>query len=906
MATAIVSPRKLSLTFPATGGSQTIQVDYDNATTIYPPDSFRIDDWFTVTKTSQGTESDGTVQHMYRVTMNPSVSPRTTTLEFSAVGSDGYKTTKGITIYQEAPTYSGEKSDIYVYNPPALFPHTKTTSGNITIAVGGSASKDGKKVLFWQNLTTSQSWITDFAYEESGSDDGETYYYYFSVALDANPSVNQRVGYCYADYICEDGEFGTATIQIRQEPYNGILFDGSNPLIWTAGNLSEASPKVTYTGVTNSDTIAQPPTISSGWNIVATYGTNLGSSYEIEYDINPTTYNVSDKDKVGTAFFQYTDKRSVHCGRTLYLNQKGTPYPFDIRYSDGSIITTEGIGVNKVKRIRKIPFSGGTLTLRCYFPFNKTISYSKLDGSYDWVRLNTNTGQIVTNTLGQTYTLTFAESKVTDVRSCKLQVEYESADGVKHYDEVQLFQDASDGSNLPPEITVDKTEYKVGADGTPDLSSENVYKARYVNLYPAQPTTTASWIHIGTPKILEGEMNSSNILWGFPVTYDENTSESARTATVTFSDSNGAYSKTINITQARFNKDIIITPDVPVEGGEYIGQIWKDVEYNFGTIDVVDYCIYRVKKVSIGVSTVERETLIYQGRSCIKPNETSNKILVNKICQDYLSTPELVKDTVAVIGGYEVFRLKTLYSEETLKTYKFVNDWSYTTDFKTGVLSHPILNDNTVYPKQYLPFTVFGAAEKVAVSYEIRYQYGATDDYGEPLRDWYGTKSLTNGVETEIFPVKSRMYGAEEYVIGDKHYPVVNDCKVNYVLYYVNPWGGYDWFPIKGKVVERDSVNQYTYTQNYNNTQWDFGKRRYLSEIHKKYTLNTHWLKEEESKRMWYLLESNVVYLHNLKTDEINPVIITANEVEYKQRTKTSSRISYQIEVELSQTRERL
>ena len=161
---------------------------------------------------------------------------------------------------------------------------------------------------------------------------------------------------------------------------------------------------------------------------------------------------------------------------------------------------------------------------------------------------------------------------------------------------------------------------------------------------------------------------------------------------------------------------------------------------------------------------------------------------------------------------------------------------------------------------------------------------------------------------TSLFPIKQRnpKDGVKSYVIDGVEYELCDNAKVEYVLYYINPWGGYDWFPIMGKVVESDELVQYTYNQNYNNTTLQFGKRRYLSEIHKKFELNTHWLREEESKRMWYLIQSNTVYLHNLKTDEVMPVIITDTKQEHKKRGLISNRISYQINVELSQTRERL
>ena len=155
-----------------------------------------------------------------------------------------------------------------------------------------------------------------------------------------------------------------------------------------------------------------------------------------------------------------------------------------------------------------------------------------------------------------------------------------------------------------------------------------------------------------------------------------------------------------------------------------------------------------------------------------------------------------------------------------------------------------------------------------------------------------------------MFPFEEKKNGAIAYSINNKIYTISDEC-VQYVLYYVNPWGGYDWFPIRGRVVEKDSMTAYTYTQNFNNQTWDFGKRRYLTEITKHFTLHTQWMSEDESSRMWYLLQSNTVYLHNLVEDKIYPVVITNTEQEHKKRL-LGTRISYQIEVDLSQNRERI
>ena len=442
-----------------------------------------------------------------------------------------------------------------------------------------------------------------------------------------------------------------------------------------------------------------------------------------------------------------------------------------------------------------------------------------------------------------------------------------------------------------------RTVIRVKADGTTE--SDSSIRVGYNNVVLSNPTITGSWITLGKGVDVTGVSTYEWVI-EHPLSFEENNGEE-RVGTIVFKGTapdGNVLTSTVTITQEAYSEPE--TPDIPVAGDEYCGPIWKDIEYNFGGADTVEYGIYTVTKVRLpgNAGMADYDVLIFKGRSCRRPNDLSNTILVNKICQSYMETPLLTKDAVGVGGGYKLFKLKSADGNTTYRTYRFVNDWSYGS-FNTGLLSKPILNNHSkVYKNQLLPFTVFGASEKVTIGYGII--------YGDGKPSWDNTKYVTNGVETEIFPYTGRTDGASGYYIGNRDYQVVEDCNVQYVLYYVNPWGGYDWFPIRGKVTETDNITQYSYIQNYNNQTWDFGKKRYLSEINKRFTLNTQWLTEDESSRMWYLLQSNTVYLHNLKENKIEPVVITATSQEHKKYSLKSTRISYQIEVELSQTRERI
>lgn len=797
---------------------------------------------------------------------------------------------------------------IYVYNGPVVLPQ-RGGSKAFSISIDGNAHKDGKRVTNWSNVRCSASWVTNVSYEDSNSDDGKTYSYNFYITATASNNTSQRYTIVYADYTLEDGTTGTASVYIYQEPNNNISKDCSNPLLFNWDNSKETiSPRFSYRGAAKETDILTPTVSNDYFTVYATAGGAEQEGFAEEYDIDARYCNALAEDRKATATFKYINpSTSVEQSYVIHLTQKGHPYPFGFTKQGGAEIGIVS-NINPLKIIRNIPFNSNTLTLECNYPF-LTGNYDIHFDSYnsDIATFTTSTNGRADGTLYNTIKVTFKENTSVYSRFVDLITSYTTKDGLSYTDTVRLMQDESDGTNIESQVTANINQLKFKWDGTKELY-DNITINYLGNINGYTNSVSADWITVGSGTIVENT-NGTNIKVNYPISVSKNETGVARTGTVTFSGdfNNGSKSFTLTVSQAKKTElDVYEPEDVPVESGEYCGPIWKDVEYNFGGTSQVDYSIYVVGRQRVGNTFVDIDTLIFTGRSCKRPNTNSNTILVNKICQSYMDTPTLDKDAVGVGGGYGVFKLKSADGSVEYKTYRFVNDWSYSKDFKVGALNHPILNSNEVIKGQYLPFTVFAAAESVAVMYGIVYDKDATDEYGQPLSNWTNVVYMKNGVETEMFPYKDRRWGAASYYIADLTFNVVADCNVKYVLYYVNPWGGYDWFPIKGKVTETDNITQYSYTQNYNNTTWEFGKKRYLSEIKKKYTLNTHWLTEDESSRMWYLMQSNTVYLHNLEEDTIEPVVITATSQEHKKYGMKSSRISYQIEVETSQTRERI
>lgn len=787
---------------------------------------------------------------------------------------------------------------LYVHNGPIVIPAKGTTTKQAVLVCD-------ENIKTWNKSTCGADWVTMIS-DDSDFEEG-LYYYYFTINCPFGNLGAEKYTTWSLEYTKNNNTTGSTRFYIYWEAGNGISNDSSNPITFSADGSDIASPRFFYKGIETWDTI-KAKSNSQYFTVSATAGGREESGYSEEYDIETPYVNVTGEDRISSATFSYTNPNtSVEENYILHLNQKACPYPFGITNSDGSEIGVVS-STNPLKIIRGISFKTPTITLLCNFPYNKgTFKIAADTYNSDIVTVTSSTNGYSDGTIYNVITVKFKENFDVYSRFVDIIASYTTTDGVGHSDTVRLMQNASDGSNIPAQIVCGVGKLNFRWDGTKEMY-DNVTINWIGNFTSKTVTPSDEWIRVSSGTFVESA-STTNSKWNYSINVEKNETGVARTGNVKFVGvtATGNVEFTLTVNQAKKSDlDDYDQPEIPVEGDEYCGPIWKDVEYIFGSSEMVEYSVYQTTKVRIGNTMADMDTLIFKGRSCRRPNDEANSILVNKICQNYIESPTLKKEAVGVGGGYGVFKLKSGEGTITYRTYRFINDWSYSNDFATGLLSRPILNDRTVYKNQLLPFTVFGAAEKVEVVYGINYKDGTTDDYGNAVPNYTNVVSIKNGVETEIFPYTGRTTGAESYVINDVVYPIGKDCEVQYVLYYVNPWGGYDWFPIKGRVDENDEITQYTYTQNYNNTTWDFGKRRYLCNIKKKYSLNTNWLKEEEAERMWYLLQSNTVYLHNLQKNEIQPVIITNSTTEYKKRTMRSSRISYKIDVELSQTRERL
>lgn len=654
---------------------------------------------------------------------------------------------------------------------------------------------------------------------------------------------------------------------------------------------------VTYTDTTT-EFINRPYSTDLGVTIHETSltqnGTNVTGTYAVtvESTIYATTIPL---------IFSCSSPQGASSTATLLATQQG-----------GSPDTGETRGwITLDKYIAYVPADGGEVFVKAHFgyPVGKEVLSCRVrnaNGVYPiaWCRGILTGGEVEDDgTVGiEDWKFVFKANTATESRTAVCVFSYTNFYGEKGSATLTIVQDAGDGEDVtqePSEIVPYVSLIKMTEEGenyygaTTDYFNVNYFKIAERDA----PSVNVDWFRITDSQVIsEGQFD---VLVRYWYECDANSLTNPRNAEITLSGTD-EYGETVtarvSVQQARHTapEDGEEGEGIPSEPGVYIGQIWKDVVYTFGNLEKVSYTIWK------------GNTMIFKGISWLRPSTGVNSIMVNRICQNYLGVPELKKGSVGTIVGYDTFTLRNGEGTVTYATYKFVNAWNYNDEFRTGLLSYPILDRPFVVRGQMTPFSVFGAGEEVKVAFGVTYK-NYVDDFGNVTEGWGSTDYVNDGIYHDYFTVTSR---EKDYIssvyIGNREYQVEEPCRIRYVLYYLNPWGGLDWFPITGNYRMTDNITQYTYTRNYNNTTREFGKSRYLAEIERKYTLTTGWLKQSESDRMWYLLESNLVYLHDLQEDKVIPVTIDDTTVEHKRKDRMNKIIQYTFTVTESQLRERI
>lgn len=329
--------------------------------------------------------------------------------------------------------------------------------------------------------------------------------------------------------------------------------------------------------------------------------------------------------------------------------------------------------------------------------------------------------------------------------------------------------------------------------------------------------------------------------------------------------------------------------------------IWKDFYVDLGTADSVQF------RILVG------DDVIYTGKAFKRPGQANNQIRINDICADYLVNvfPKLVGTTFTV-GEYVTFVIQTLSgsSWSTKASVQFDNNWSYDYDYNPARQGMSVPVNGHIDIRQWVVFTAYNASTITATiklsdgsSFDVLIPVAISDDFNADFNNDFSQSVRSTQTGTAVFDL-SEWGDVESLTIGNKVFKVVNGCS-RYALYYVNAYGGWDSLLIEGNDAEADNLTRHIRETEYDNRNiQNRGVHNYVNEIVKTMTLHTSWLSDDESSRMHHLLNSTNVYLGDLVTGQMIPVILTDTRTDYKTYKGNGGRlVNYTINVTIAQER---
>lgn len=297
-----------------------------------------------------------------------------------------------------------------------------------------------------------------------------------------------------------------------------------------------------------------------------------------------------------------------------------------------------------------------------------------------------------------------------------------------------------------------------------------------------------------------------------------------------------------------------------------VNPIWKTTVVEVAGQGYVDYT------VSTGGD------VIYSGRAYQMPGEENIEFELNEIVRDYVDNYLWWRQGYQTPSGWQrTFTIEL--GNGGGGDYIFTKDWSYQ---EKNYSSTPLISLNEPIIKEipagcFVPVCVFSPQRVGDVSFVYTNTQGNT-----PLA--YGVH-LDNPRQARYLFVSSPgyKYGFEGGGISNRDvYRGAADCKTRYVLYYENAFGGIDAMPVQGNATLTDKITAYTTKNQVRVPSTSFSYRRYLNEIQKTWEFKTGYLSDEQASRMHHLIESTMVYVYDIQTAALYPVVIDETSLVYR------------------------
>lgn len=333
-----------------------------------------------------------------------------------------------------------------------------------------------------------------------------------------------------------------------------------------------------------------------------------------------------------------------------------------------------------------------------------------------------------------------------------------------------------------------------------------------------------------------GTSYSSNKSWASvsssgQVTVQSN-SGSSRSAVITASNTSGTASYTIY--QAAYSTD---------------KPIWEETIYTEQTTNsFIEY------HIDLNGST------IYAGKAYREPNKSYIQINVSGICSNYISVMPFPTIWGNNQTGFWKRTFTLVTSTGNTQGYTFYNDWTYNEE------DQPV----SKIADYRAPFIVSGPDTYFTIGTD---KYTVNGTYKKDI------SNLLCGTEIKVYKNNS-LYWTYTVDSTDK----------NYVIYWANKFGGWDFLPIKGNDLRTDNVTAYTFNQ----LGYDV---KYLNVVKPTWKLYTGWIKGNLND----LIGSVDVRLYDIQKDRFYNVNVTDTSADYKTYKNSGNHlVSYEINVEMA------
>lgn len=331
--------------------------------------------------------------------------------------------------------------------------------------------------------------------------------------------------------------------------------------------------------------------------------------------------------------------------------------------------------------------------------------------------------------------------------------------------------------------------------------------------------------------------------------------------------------------------------------------IWKDYFVSLGSV-ASQYFRLRVNN-----------TTIYQGRAYRAASSGTLYVRINDICADYMSKkPAPVPYSAQSLQFPVSFKVQKSSNGSTwtdVETVAFNDDWSYDPNFDPSVhgMSFPITGRidlrQMVWQTRYASGSVSavfhyagGGSQTVSVSPGSP---GSNSAFADALRHAGYSQADVNVPSYETYGGKTLEY----FTMGGVTYTVTKGCP-KYMLYYKNPFGGYDSLLLEGRVIETRTGERDQFVADYDNTKQTREEWTFTNELTRRFLCNTGLLTDEESERMPYLLDSTDIFFVDLDSPSVEiPATIVTDSYQVQKHVNGAGMVNYEFEVAVAQKRYR-